>query len=64
MEHGRADYERAINDWVLGERNRKLLKRKYIDKITHEDLADEFDISPKTVQKTVNDWKDIIFRHL
>lgn len=64
MEHGRADYERAINDWVLGERDRKVLKRKYLDAITNEAIAEEIDISPKTVQNIVNKWRDTIARHL
>lgn len=64
MEHGRADYERAINDWVLGERDRMALKRKYLDGITHEAISEELGISPKTVQNIVNKWRGTIARHL
>lgn len=64
MEHGRADYERAINDWVLGERDRKVLKRKYLDGITYETISEEIGISPKTVQNIINRWRGTIARHL
>lgn len=64
MEHGRAEYEHAIDEWVLGERDRKVLKRKYLDGITHEGIAEEIGISPKTVQNIVNKWRGTIARHL
>lgn len=64
MEHVRAEYEKAIDGWVRSERDRKALKRKYLDGITHEAIAEELCISPKTVQNIVNKWRDIIARHL
>lgn len=35
----------VIDDWVHSERNRKILKRRFIDGITYEKIAEEFYIS-------------------
>lgn len=64
MEHGRDEYERVIDGWVLIERDRKALKRKYLDGITYEEIAEELGISPKTVQNIMNRWRSTINRHL
>lgn len=57
MEHGRQDYERVIELWVRSERDRRALKRKYLDGICYEQIADELGISPRTVQNIVNRWR-------
>lgn len=64
MEHGRAEYERAIEGWVRSERDRKALKRKYLDGFTYEAIAEELSISPKTVQNIVKRWQSAIDSHL
>lgn len=64
MEHGRAEYEKAIDGWVRSERDRKALKRKYLDGFTYEAIAEELSISPKTVQNIVKRWRTAIARHL
>lgn len=64
MEHGRDEYERVIDEWVLIERDRKALKRKYLDGITYEEIAEELGVSPKTVQNIMNRWRSTIDRHL
>lgn len=38
MEHGRQDYERVIDLWVRSERDRRALKRKYLDGICYEQM--------------------------
>ena len=45
-----------IDEWVVGrnaERDRAILKRRYIDGITYERLAEEFDLSPRHVQNII-----------
>lgn len=43
-----------IDKWVFSERNRRLVKRKLIDGITFEQLAEEFKLS-------VNQTKNIVY---
>lgn len=64
MEHGRQEYEYVIDEWVLNERDRIALKRKYLDGIPYEAIAEELDISRKTVQNIVRRWRNTIERHL
>ena len=64
MEHRRQEYEHVIDEWVLNERDRIALKRKYLDGIPYEAIAEELDISRKTVQNIVRRWRNTIERHL
>lgn len=42
-----------IDEWIFSERNRKIVKRKMIDGITFEKLAEEFDLSVQQVKSIV-----------
>lgn len=64
MEHGRQDYERVIDLWVRSERDRRALKRKYLDGVCYERIAEELGISPRTVQNIVNRWRITVESHL
>lgn len=41
----RSEYEKLIDEWILNERDRKIMKRRLLDAITYERLAEEFDMS-------------------
>lgn len=63
----RSQVERLIDEWIIGphaERNRALLKRRLIDGLTYEALADEFDLSVRQTKTIVYRCEDKIFRHL
>ena len=49
--------ELAIDSCIIlqnhAERNRKILKRRLIDGITYEQLAEEFDLSVQMIQKII-----------
>ena len=42
-----------IDDWCKSERDRRLLKRRLIDGITIERLAEEFDLSTRQTQTII-----------
>lgn len=42
-----------IDEWVKGERNRAILKRRLIDLICYEPLAEEFELSVRQVKSIV-----------
>ena len=55
----RSQIEHLIDEWVIGRnaaRDRMILKRRLIDGITYERLAEEFDLSVRQV-------KNIVYRH-
>ena len=50
----------VIDNWVKGERDRKLMKRRLIDCIKLETLAEEFDLSVQHVATIVSKNNKII----
>ena len=46
------------------ERNRAIAKRRLIDGIYYEPLAEEFDMSVRQVQRIVYKGSDVIFNHV
>ena len=53
----RSELERVIDEWVLNERDRNIMKRRLIDGVRYEPLAEEFDLSVRHV-------KNIVYRNL
>lgn len=54
------DLAAVIDNWVKGERDRKLMKRRLIDCIKLETLAEEFDLSVQHVSTIVSRNNKII----
>jgi len=48
-----SDLSRLIDEWVKGERDRAIMKRRLIDCICFEPLAEEFSLSVQTTHKIV-----------
>ena len=44
----------CIDEWVKGERDRKIMKRRLIDGICLEPLAEEFDLSVQHISAIVS----------
>lgn len=53
-----SDIEKAINDYVHNEKIRQMLKRRLIDGLTFEMLAEEFDMTPRGAKKAVYKYGD------
>jgi hypothetical protein len=53
-----------IDEWVRGERDRAILKRRMIDRICFEPLAEEFDLSVQRVKTIVYKSQEKLFRHV
>lgn len=56
-----------IDEWIVGknsERNRKILKRRLIDGITYESLAEDFDLSVRQVKNIVYKSEQQLFLHI
>lgn len=56
--------EHLIDDWILKERDRQILKRRLLDGVCFEPLAEEFDLSVSQVKRIVYKGSDKIFSHL
>ena len=58
---------KIIDEWINGrhaERNREIMKRRLIDGICLEPLAEEFDLSVRHIKDIVYKCEYIIFRHI
>lgn len=60
----RSELSDLIDEWIFSERNRKILKRRYLDGICYEPLAEEFDLSVRQVKKIVADGKRVLMAHI
>ena len=54
----------AIDEWIHSERDRKILKRRLIDGICYEPLADEFGISVRHMKSIVSKAEQKLFKHI
>lgn len=69
MKYERLDYSNSqiahiIDEYIHSERDRLILKRRYIDGICHERLAEEFDLSVRQIQNIVYKNEKIIFEKI
>lgn len=53
-----------IDEHIHKERDRNILKRRLIDGICYEPLAEEFDMSVSQVKRIVHKSEQIIFKRL
>lgn len=59
-----SDLTNLIDEWIKGERNRQIMKRRLLDLLTFEALADEFSLSVPYVHKIVQTNLKIIEKHI
>ena len=65
MEHGlsRSQIEYLTDEWILNARDRLIVKRKLIDGITFEALAEEQNLSVQTIKRVVYKALSVIKQH-
>ena len=64
IDYSNSEVAEVIDEYIHNERNRKLLKRRYIDGITLESLAEEFDISVRQVKNIIYKNENVIIKHI
>lgn len=64
IEYSNLEIAAAIDTWIHSERDRKLLKRRLIDGICYEPLAEEFGLSVRQTKNIIYREQDKVFRHL
>lgn len=66
-ELSRTELEHLIDEWIIGrnaERDRKILKRRLLDGITYDRLAEEFDLSVRQLKNIIYKTEDRLFSHI
>ena len=59
-----SDISKAIDECIHSERDRKILKRRFIDGIIYEPLAEEFELSVRQVKNIVHKHENCIFNYI
>lgn len=57
----RSEIVKAIDEWILNERDREMLKRRLVDGITYEALSYEFDLSVRHTKTIIYKAEDRLF---
>lgn len=60
----RSEANTLIDEWIFKERDRAILKRRLLDGIKYEDLADEFDLSVRQIKNIVHKSELRLYRHI
>ncbi|MCM1328853.1 MAG: hypothetical protein NC253_05365 [Ruminococcus sp.] len=60
----RSELSAVIDEWILNERNRNILKRRLLDGICYEPLAEEFDLSVTQVKSIIYKNQNILLKHM
>lgn len=57
----RSEWEKLIDEWILNEEHRKILKRNLLDGKTYEQIAEEFDCSRDKIARIVPKLQERLF---
>ena len=60
----RYQWEALIDRWIFNERDRAIIKRRLLDGICFEPLAEEFNLSVRQVQKIVYKSQEKLIKRL
>ena len=60
----RSDWEHLIDEWILSERYRGIMKRKILDDWSHERIAEREGLSVNGVKKIIARCVNVLREHL
>jgi DNA-directed RNA polymerase specialized sigma24 family protein len=66
-ELSRSQLEELIDEWIVGkngERNRAILKRRLIDGLTYEQIAEEFELSVRQTKTIIYKEEQRLIKHI
>lgn len=59
-----SEIEHLIDEWIHSERDRRILKRRLIDGICYEPLAEEMGMSVIQIKRIVSKAEAKLFKHI
>lgn len=60
----RSQWSEIIDEWIFSERDRAMLKRRYLDGICFEKIAEEFSLSTQHAKDIVYKASKKLFKHI
>lgn len=64
MEYTNSQIAALIDEYIHSARDRAILKRRLIDGICYEPLAEEFELSVPQIKRIIYKGQDRVLRHL
>lgn len=64
IEYSNSQVAEVIEEWIHSERDRSIMKRRLIDGLTFEKLAEEYDLSVRRIKTIVYTNSEKIFTHM
>ena len=64
IEYSNSQISKLIDEYIHSERDRAILKRRLIDGICYEPLAEEFEMSVRQIKTIVYQGQNRLFKHL
>ena len=64
MEYTNSEITNLIDEHIHSERDRAILKRRLVDGITYEKLAENFEMSVRQIKNIVYKSEDKLFKYL
>lgn len=58
-----SEMSNLIDEWIHNERDRKILKRRLIDGVIYEKIAEEFNLSVVHIKNIVHKSKNELIKH-
>lgn len=63
-EYTNSQIDRLINEHIHSHRDRQLLKSRFIDGLTYENLSEKYDLSVKQVRNIIRKSEQILIKHI
>lgn len=60
----RSGWEKLIDEWIFNENHRAMLKRNLLDGRTYEQIAEEFEMSPRQVARIIPRLQAQLFKKI
>ena len=60
----RTEWEHLIDEWIFNERDRAILKRRLLDGVCYEPLAEEFNLSVQQTKHIVYHMQNKLFKKI
>lgn len=64
IEYTNSQIAEAINEHIHSDRDRKILKSRYIDGLTYEMLSEKYDLSVKQIRNIILKSEPILLKYL
>lgn len=64
MEYANSELAHIIDEYIHSERDRTILRLRFLDGTTYERIAEKVDMSPRQIQNIIYKHEKILFEYL